>query len=79
MERLASLGPHKDVNDFEIWAGAKQLLHQHFAQEAGGPSDENGLAAIKSCNHRHDSSFSLSQLWQEAPTEEEKLAEFVVS
>lgn len=62
LQGLASLGSHKDVDDFQVRAGTKQLLHEHFAQEACGPGDEDGLVAIESCNHGHDSSFSLLEL-----------------
>lgn len=58
LQRLAGLGPHKDVNNFQVGAGPEQLLHQHFAHEACGPRDEDGLAAVESRDHGHDSSLS---------------------
>ncbi|KAK1341289.1 hypothetical protein QTO34_017693, partial [Cnephaeus nilssonii] len=62
LQCLAGLGPHEDINDFQIRAGAKQLFHQDFPQEARGPGDENGLATVESCDRGHDSSLGLSKL-----------------
>lgn len=59
LQSLSRLGSHEDVNDFQMGAGAEQLLHQHLAQEACGPCDEEGLVAVESCDHGHDSSVFL--------------------
>lgn len=72
LQSLSRLGSHEDVNDFQMGAGAEQLLHQHLAQEARGPCDEQGFVAVEGRDHGHDSSVSLLWFWEEGPEKREK-------